>query len=86
MDIDLAKNVFALHGVNEPGKAESIRPAVASSRGHSALHRWPHINANGALRLTPPADGLRDLLPWRHKPRRKLVATPPAAGSRIAGP
>lgn len=26
--IDLAKNVFALHGVNDAGKAEMIRPAV----------------------------------------------------------
>lgn len=26
--IDLAKNVFALHGVNEAGKAELVRPAV----------------------------------------------------------
>lgn len=27
--IDLAKNVLALHGVNEAGKAELVRPAVA---------------------------------------------------------
>ena len=26
--IDLAKNVFAVHGINEAGKAELIRPAV----------------------------------------------------------
>ena len=26
--IDLAKNVFALHGVNEAGKADLVRPAV----------------------------------------------------------
>ena len=30
--IDLAKNVFALHGVNEAGKAELVRPAVARER------------------------------------------------------
>lgn len=26
--VDLAKNVFALHGVNEAGRAELVRPAV----------------------------------------------------------
>lgn len=30
--IDLAKNVFALHGVNEAGKAELVRPAVPRER------------------------------------------------------
>ena len=30
--IDLAKNVFALHGVNQAGKAELVRPAVARAR------------------------------------------------------
>jgi len=50
VDIHLARNVLALHGVNEPGKAESTRPAVTSSRGYSASHRWPHINAMRAPR------------------------------------
>jgi hypothetical protein len=27
--IDLAKNVFAVHGVNEAGKPELVRPSVA---------------------------------------------------------
>lgn len=30
--IDLAKNVFAVHGVNEAGKPELVRPAVARAR------------------------------------------------------
>ena len=30
--IDLAKNVFAVHGVNEAGKAELVRPAVARDK------------------------------------------------------
>ncbi len=30
--IDLAKNVFAVHGVSEAGKAELVRPAVARDK------------------------------------------------------
>ncbi len=30
--IDLAKNVFAVHGVNEAGKAELVRPKVARAK------------------------------------------------------
>ena len=30
--IDLAKNVFAVHGINEAGKAELVRPKVAQAR------------------------------------------------------
>ena len=30
--IDLAKNVFAVHGVNEVGRAELVRPNVARSK------------------------------------------------------
>lgn len=30
----LAKNVFALHGINEIGEAELIRPAVARNKFH----------------------------------------------------
>jgi transposase len=30
--IDLAKNVFAVHGVNDTGKAELVRPAVARNK------------------------------------------------------
>ncbi|MBY0469302.1 MAG: hypothetical protein K2Q07_10030 [Burkholderiaceae bacterium] len=28
--IDLAKNVFAVHGVNEAGKAELVRPPIGT--------------------------------------------------------
>lgn len=35
--IDLAKNVFALHGVNEAGKAELIRPAIAREKLHALV-------------------------------------------------
>lgn len=30
--IDLAKNVFAVHGINESGKAELVRPSVARGK------------------------------------------------------
>lgn len=30
--IDLAKNVFAVHGVNDAGKAELVRPAVPRAK------------------------------------------------------
>ena len=30
--IDLAKNVFAVHGVNEAGKAALVKPAVARAK------------------------------------------------------
>jgi hypothetical protein len=30
--IDLAKNVFAVHGVNETGKAELVRTALADNK------------------------------------------------------
>ena len=30
--IDLAKNVFAVHGVNEAGRPELVRPAVLRAR------------------------------------------------------
>ena len=36
--IDLAKNVFALHGVDEHGKAALVRPAVRRATG---LPPWP---------------------------------------------
>ena len=30
--IDLAKNVFAVHGINEAGKPELVRPSVARAK------------------------------------------------------
>ena len=57
--IDLAKNVFALHGVNEVEKAEPVRPAVPRDELHeliaslqpcvigmeacSGVHHWPRL-------------------------------------------
>jgi transposase len=35
--IDLAKNVFAVHGVDEPGKALLVRPSVARGKLHELI-------------------------------------------------
>ena len=35
--IDLAKNVFAVHGVNEAGKAELVRPAMPRDKLHARV-------------------------------------------------
>lgn len=39
--IDLAKNVFALHRVNEAGKAELLRPAVPRDKLHELIAALP---------------------------------------------
>lgn len=35
--IDLAKNVFAVHGINELGRAELVRPSVARDKLHEMI-------------------------------------------------
>ncbi len=39
--IDLAKNVFALHGVNEAGKPELVRPSVPRAKLHELVATLP---------------------------------------------
>lgn len=39
--IDLAKNVFAVHGVNEVGRAELVRPSVARDKLHELIAALP---------------------------------------------
>jgi transposase len=39
--IDLAKNVFALHGVNEVGKPELVRPALARAKLNETVATLP---------------------------------------------
>jgi transposase len=39
--IDLAKNVFAVHGVNEAGKATLVRPAVPRDKLHALIAALP---------------------------------------------
>ena len=39
--VDLAKNVFAVHGVNEAGKPELVRPSVPRARLHELIASLP---------------------------------------------
>lgn len=39
--IDLAKNVFAVHGINEAGRPELVRPAVAREKLHKLIAALP---------------------------------------------
>jgi transposase len=39
--IDLAKNVFAVHGVDEHGKPALVRPAVQRARLHELIAALP---------------------------------------------
>lgn len=39
--IDLAKNVFAVHGVNEAGRAELVKPAVRRDKLHELVASLP---------------------------------------------
>lgn len=39
--IDLAKRVFAVHGVNEVGRAELVRPAVPREKLHELIATLP---------------------------------------------
>lgn len=39
--IDLAKNVFAVHGINEAGRAELVRPSVARDKLHELIATLP---------------------------------------------
>lgn len=42
--IDLAKNVFAVHSVNEAGRPELVRPAVPRSRLQKLIASLPPRN------------------------------------------
>ena len=39
--IDLAKTVFAVHGVNEVGRAELVRPSVPRAKLHELIGAPP---------------------------------------------
>lgn len=41
LGIDLAKNVFALHGVNEAGKVQLLRPSVARAKLNELVASLP---------------------------------------------
>jgi hypothetical protein len=42
--IDLAKNVFAVHGVNPAGKPERVRPSVPRAKLHEMIAALPPVN------------------------------------------
>jgi transposase len=39
--IDLAKNVFAVHGINEAGKPQLVLPAIARDKLHELVAALP---------------------------------------------
>lgn len=41
VSIDLAKNVFAVHGVNPAGKPERVRPSVPRAKLHEMIAALP---------------------------------------------
>jgi transposase len=59
--IDLAKNVFALHGVDEHGKAVLVRPSVQRGRLHQLVAALPPctIGMERARERTTGPDSLR---------------------------
>jgi transposase len=63
--IDLAKNVFAVHGINEAGRPEPLRPTVPRARLHELI---------AAL---PPCAVLEDRLAWGAWLRALIVTAPP---------
>ena len=52
--IDLAKNVFAVHGVNENGHAELVKPKVSREQLLPLIANLPPHHRHGSLlRRTP---------------------------------
>ena len=76
--IDLAKNVFAVHGVDEHGKPALVRPKVARDKPHERVAALPPCRAAALPPCRPAA--LRD----RHG---SLLGRPPlGAAIRGSGP
>ena len=59
--IDLAKNVFAVHGVDEHGKPALVRPSVPRAKLHRAgrLAAAVHDRHGGLLRRAPLGAAVR---------------------------
>ena len=49
IEIDLAKSIFAVHGVNQAGKAELVNPGSAGNSYCSAIHFGSGIFSSSAL-------------------------------------
>ena len=45
--IDLAKNVFAVHGVDEAGRVDLRRPSVARAELHAVVAALPRCTGTG---------------------------------------
>ena len=80
--IDLAKNVFALHGIDEYGKPALVRPAVPRAKLHELVAALPPCTVameactgahHWALGSTPGARGPRvsKPLPWPARGRTR---------------
>lgn len=48
VDVDLANNVFAVHGVNAADQPQLGRPAVARGRLHELIASRPQCNTESA--------------------------------------
>ena len=64
--IDLAKNVFAIHGVDERGKAVLVRPSVHASGCIISWRRCLRVRSAGrrARRATGPSYSCRSAIPF----------------------
>lgn len=65
--IDLAKNVFAVHGVDETGKAVLVHPEVPRAKLLELIAGLPPMrDRHGSLLGCPPlGQGVRRVLPRR---------------------
>ena len=68
LGIDLAKNFFAMHGVNAAGQVELQRPTVAAPANRPIPARWCRdaTLATGNLAAAPPAALLAGTIPKRY--------------------
>jgi hypothetical protein len=82
--IDLAKTIFAVHGVNERGKAERVKPKVPRAR-LLPPNRQPATvpNRHGSLqRLTPLGAPVPSTRP--HGPAHRSQVCQPVSDEREA--
>jgi hypothetical protein len=83
--IDLAKNVFAMHGVDEHGKPTLVRPAVPRARLHELVACLPPCTvameacSGGVVRISVCEAGMRLV----HGGGRRLRRTTDAVGKSV---
>ena len=69
VEIDLAKNVFAVHDGNDNGKPELVKPTVSRAGRASIVHELPIITTVTWLALcaaTPATSTHQTSIMWRH--------------------